>query len=327
MSVNSSAGKTAKKKHNNIVIVTAEENSAAKDKATAVAKREEQKTEEAGKDSHASLLPGDTVGARLKYARKASGTSLKKAAKVLGAHYTVLYRKEEGVSILTLDLAEKLAELYGYHLSDVASPEEIAGMRTYEASEEGERKVRRMEMAKANREKNIPKRNRHAASADTSKTEEMEAEKQTSAPVPEAGAGSGTFAATSQETAKIVEIVRKKRETRGFSASDMAVRMNMPENIYIDIEEGRRDMTITCFLSSCKILRLRPEHIVGDVIENRWFTFTSNLPMEVYAVMGMCEDHKIEYVPDTSNGCVELYGDPELITKLCRNMGFKGNLV
>ena len=274
-------------------------------------------------------ITGNTLGERLRSARTRLGFTLELvvSASDVGISKFMLGRYERDERVISEEALTKLAALYDCKVEDLATEEDIQGIRTHYENPRvkiGQNAARKRKSGgRAAAKKARAKSRRIKASKKQAEKEtvlKQDAEVKTEAIVQEE-----KTAYVAQEVNALAEVMKNARVTMGKDAARVAEAAGMPQKEYLLFERGQVDISMSQFLSLCKELRIVPADIVKETFRNAWCVFTAEKTKDFYAVVGMCAERGIEFEPNSEIRTVKMYADRERMEEIFSNLEIRGN--
>ena len=274
-------------------------------------------------------ITGNTLGERLRSARTRLGFTLELvvSASDVGISKFMLGRYERDERVISEEALTKLAALYDCKVEDLATEEDIQGIRTHYENPRvkiGQNAARKRKSGgRAAAKKARAKSRRIKASKKQAEKETVlkpDAEVKTEAIVQEE-----KTAYVAQEVNALAKAMKDARVTTGKDAVRVAEAAGMPQKEYLLFEGGRADISMSQFLSLCKELRIVPADIVKETFRNAWCVFTAEKTKDFYAVVGMCAERGIEFEPNSELRTVKMYADRERMEEIFSNLEIRGN--
>ncbi len=225
---------------------------------------------------NSGFLPGDTVGDRLKFARRQSGITQERAARIMGLSRFTIIKFERGKARIREKRLNQLAALYEINISQVISDDELSVIR----AEDARIRARNIAVGTAALHKYW----------DTRIRREIEQE---AAVVPAVKPVS-----VSEETKAVARKIAEKRSFGKRDVAEFAMVCGKAEDEYVNFETGNADITVADFAAVCKKFRLNPAILLKEAFSRKWYTFNGNKPIDNMALIGACSVEGIEYELD-----------------------------
>ena len=278
---------------------------------------------------HAAGITGNTIGERLKSARKRMKYSqeLVASASDINISNITLGRYERNERMVPEKLLYEFAALYCCDISDLATEEDLLQIRKYYENPHVlggivSRQDRGNKGKKRKKKKNAETQPAQEAAAENNNTEAASA-MGVPTPAPAVTDASAECVAR-DEVRELAKKIKESRTEKGISAERLAEAVGIPLDAYDSFENGDGDITISQLSAVCKELRIGLADTVKEVFRNGWFAFYSESPKDIYAALGVCVDHGIEHYADTSEALIRMYGDRERIETIFNNLQIHG---
>lgn len=273
----------------------------------------------------APAFPGNTVGERLRSARKSFGMTAREIAEIgdLGVGQYTLFDYEKGKILISEEKLRKLAELYSCRLQDLATDKELEEIRAHDRNPVVAKARMRTKAAAATKtSKSHAKpeiKTTNAVSASTVQTE----------PEPDVKTAVTQGPQLTENAANLAFLVKTERRKLGVTVKCLANALGMTQEEYMEFEAGRREISFSQLFPLGKALMLNPMNMVRYVSSEEWIMFRSDRsPKELYAALGVCLEHHIEYVNEIAEkGELQMFGNKEHIKKLFENLNIDGDVI
>lgn len=273
----------------------------------------------------APAFPGNTVGERLRSARKSFGMTAREIAEIgdLGVGQYTLFDYEKGKILISEEKLRKLAELYSCRLQDLATDKELEEIKAHDRDPVVTKARMRTKAAAATKtSKSHAKpeiKTTNAVSASTVQTE----------PEPDVKTAVTQEPQLTENAANLAFLVKTERRKLGVTVKCLANALGMTQEEYMEFEAGRREISFSQLFPLGKALMLNPTNMVRNVSSEEWFMFRSDRsPKELYAALGVCLEHHIEYDDKiVEKGELHLFGNKEHIKKLFENLNIDGVII
>ena len=280
----------------------------------------------------------DTIGERLNRARTKSGLTWEQITARSGFTDVTIRSYEKGVRLPSQEAIKSLARCYSLTVYDIVSVREYRNLRK---GKRGKASTRSSSKGKA----------KTAGVLDTSvepvrEPDEQAVEQKASAdPVPAGPVEQGLSAdikssvqketssasdesedALSEEAKEFGRCARKYREKCGLTTFQAADALGISDSHYQGIEDGKKDITLSQMVSMSKLLRMRMDLIASEVFKSRWRVFIPADRLDMYAMIGVCMDHKFMYEIAEDYQSLNIFCNAEDIDSIMKNIRIKGQL-